>query len=331
MREGEQALATEALQVGLRLDHAKRRSLAYHGAHERLLGGVIEADLDLADHLYQALDQGIAPLAALDKQAARAGAALARGDEGGLHDGIDGAVDVAHVFHDQRVVAAHLQGKDLARLAGKLLVQEVAGTGRTGEEEAVDVRIAGQRLAGVDLALHQVEHALGQPRLQPDLQHGLGHHGGQLGGLEHHGIAGDQRRHDMAVGQVAREVVGAKHGHDAVGLVAHERLGARHGVLHRAGTLVMGADGDGDLALHGGHFGAGLPQRFAGFAGDGQRQRLLVLAEQVGIAAHNGQTIVEGQIGPIIESMAGSLDGSLHLGGAGGLSLPDNLILGRVL
>ena len=41
---------------------------------------------------------------------------------------MNGAVDVAHIFHDQRVVATHLQCQDLARLAGKLLMQEAAGT-----------------------------------------------------------------------------------------------------------------------------------------------------------------------------------------------------------
>ena len=328
--EGKQAFATEALQVGLRLDHAECGLLADHGAHERLLGGVIEADLDLADHLHQALDQGIAPLAALDKQTARAGAALAGGNEGGLHDGMNGAVDVAHIFHDQRVVATHLQCQDLARLAGKLLMQEVAGTGGAGEEEAVDVRIAGQRLAGVDLPLHQVEHPLGQPRLLPHLDHGFSHHGGQLGRLEHDRIAGDERRHNVAVGQVAREVVGAEHGHDAMGLVAHERLGARHGVFHRAGALVMGTDGDGNLALHGRHFGAGLPQGLAGFTGDGQGQRLLVLAEQVGIAAHDGKALFKGQIGPMVEGRAGRLDGRIHLGLACRLTTPDHLVFGRV-
>jgi hypothetical protein len=99
-----------------------------------------------------------------------------------------------------------------------------------------------------------------------------------------------------------------------MGLVAHERLGARHGVFHRAGTLVMGADGDGNLALHGRHFGAGLPQRLAGFTGDGQGQRLLVLAEQVGIAAHDGKALFKGQIGPMVEGRAGRLDGRIHLG-----------------
>ncbi|MNP48149.1 hypothetical protein D3C76_1422510 [compost metagenome] len=49
--EAEQALATERLQLGLGLDHAERRALADHGAHKGLLGGVIETDPDLADHL----------------------------------------------------------------------------------------------------------------------------------------------------------------------------------------------------------------------------------------------------------------------------------------
>ncbi|MND67159.1 hypothetical protein D3C80_585650 [compost metagenome] len=126
MLESEQALTPQLLQLGLRLDHAQRRLLAYHGAHKGLFGSVIEADPDLADHLHQAFHQGIPLGAALHKQAAGAGAALAGGDKGRLDYGMDGTVDVAHVFHDQRVVATHLQGQDLARLASKLLVQEVA-------------------------------------------------------------------------------------------------------------------------------------------------------------------------------------------------------------
>ena len=118
----------------------------------------------------------------------------------------------------------------------------------------------------------------------------------------------------MAVRQVAREVVGAEHGDHAVGLVAHEGPGAGHGVLHRAGALVMGADGDGDLALHGGDLGAGLPQGLAGFPGYGQGQRLLVLAEQVGVVADDGEALLEGQIGPMVEGRTGRLDGGIHLG-----------------
>ncbi|MNU85123.1 hypothetical protein D3C71_748610 [compost metagenome] len=134
----------------------------------------------------------------------------------------------------------------------------------------------------------------------------------------------------MTVGQVAREVVGAEHGDHAVGLVTHERLGTGHGVLDRAGALVMGADGDGDLALHGRHFGAGLPQRLAGFPGYGQGQRLLVLAEQIGITAHYGQTILEGQIGPMVEGRAGRLDGGVHLGLARRLPAPNHFVPGRI-
>ena len=134
----------------------------------------------------------------------------------------------------------------------------------------------------------------------------------------------------MTVGQMAREVVGAEHGDHAVRLVAHEGLGTRHGILDRAGALIMGADGDGDLALHGGHFGTGLPQRLAGFAGDGQRQRFFVLTEQVGIAAHDVQTRLKTQIRPMVEGGASGLDGGIHLGLAGGLPLPYHFILGRI-
>ncbi len=134
----------------------------------------------------------------------------------------------------------------------------------------------------------------------------------------------------MAVGQMAREVVGTKDRHHTVGLVTDKRLGARHGVFHRTGALVMGADGDGDLALHGGHFGAGLPQRFAGFAGDSQRQRFLVLTQQVGITTHYGQAILKIHIRPVVEGGAGSLDGRIDLSRTGGSALPDHLVFGRI-
>ena len=41
-----------------------------------------------------------------------------------------------------------------------------------------------------------------------------------LGRLEHDRIAGDQRRDDVAVRQVRREIVGAEHGEHAMRLVA---------------------------------------------------------------------------------------------------------------
>lgn len=77
----------------------------------------------------------------------------------------------------------HLQRQDLARLAGKLLMQEVTGTGRAGEEETIDVPMTRQGLAGIDLSLHQIDDTGRQTRLLPDLEHGLGHHGVSSEGL----------------------------------------------------------------------------------------------------------------------------------------------------
>ena len=134
----------------------------------------------------------------------------------------------------------------------------------------------------------------------------------------------------MAVGQMTREVVRAEHRHHTVGLVTDKRLGARHGIFNGAGTLVMGTNGDGNLALHGGYFGAGLPQRFACFAGDGQGQHLFLLAKQVGITTHYGQTILKAHVRPVVEGGTGGLDGGIHLRRTGGSPLPDHLVLGRI-
>jgi hypothetical protein len=129
-----------------------------------------------------------------------------------------------HVPDHQRVVAAHFQRQHLARLAAELLVQRGAGLAAAGEQHAVDQRVLAQRDAGVAAAVDQVQHALRQAGLFPQL-HGLD--GGArrvFARLEHHRVPGDQGRHDVAVRQVAREVVRAEHGEHAV------RAVAQHGI-----------------------------------------------------------------------------------------------------
>ena len=73
----------------------------------------------------------------------------------------------------------------------------------------------------------------------------------------------------MAIGQVAREVIGAKHRHDAVGAVAQYRFGTADGFFTLPGALVVRLDGERDFTNHRTCFGAGFPQRFAGFRGNG--------------------------------------------------------------
>ena len=92
---------------------------------------------------------------------------------------------------------------------------------------------------------------------------------GLLRRLEHHRIAGDQRRDDVAVGQMRREIIGPEHRQHAVRLVADRDLVADRRLepaLRR--PLGIGVDRDLDLVDDRIDLGPRFPKRLAGFRGD---------------------------------------------------------------
>lgn len=108
----------------------------------------------------------------------------------------------------------------------------------------------------------------------------------------------------MSVGQVAREVVGAKDRHHAVRFVAQQRFTVRQRRLMKARPLVIGLDGDRGLADHRLHFGAGLPQRLAGLAGNQGRQRLFMRLQQRGKTLYDVNTLGQRPVRPRIKPRA---------------------------
>src|SRR5690606_8455541 len=94
-----------------------------------------------------------------------------------------------------------------------------AGGARAGEHQGVD-RLVEQGGADVAAALDQIDHAGGQVGRLERLDDQLAGQGGLFGRLEHQGVAGEQGRDDVAVGQVAGEVERAEHRGDAGGAVA---------------------------------------------------------------------------------------------------------------
>ncbi|CRP91867.1 hypothetical protein PAERUG_P18_London_17_VIM_2_04_10_04627 [Pseudomonas aeruginosa] len=215
----QQRLCALADQMLLGLEQVLGGAQRNHRAHERRRLFVEATDPQGSADRHQARQQCVAPGALRHQQAAGAGATLACGDEGGLDDGVDGGVEVGDLLHHQRVVAAHLQRQDFLRLAAKLAVQQVAGATGPGEEQTVEPTVGGQRDAGFATTLDQVEHAGRQAGLDPGLERQLGDLRGQLAGLEHHAVTGQQRRDDMPVGQVAGEIVGTEYRHHAMRLV----------------------------------------------------------------------------------------------------------------
>ena len=145
----------------------------------------------------------------------------------------------------------------------------MAGAGRAGEQQAVDARLGGERLALLGPADQQPDDAFGDPRLVEAADQEFADRRRLLGRLEDDRIAGDQRRDDVAVGQVRREIVGPEHGEHAVRLVADRDPVAERGFelpLRRA--LGIGLDRDLDLVDDRADLGPRFPQRLAGLARD---------------------------------------------------------------
>jgi hypothetical protein len=99
-----------------------------------------------------------------------------------VRDSLDGEgrgrLEVAGVPGAERVVAAHFEREDLARRVGELAIERRAGAGRSGEEQAIEPRMGGERLAGVGPALDAADDALGHagddPRWRTDGRQGRG-------------------------------------------------------------------------------------------------------------------------------------------------------------
>ncbi len=86
---------------------------------------------------------------------------------------MDCRVNIIRIFHNERVVSAHLQCQNFFRLSGQLAMQLIARPGTAGKQQAINITQRAQRLAGFTPALHQVQHARRQTRLLPELHHHL--------------------------------------------------------------------------------------------------------------------------------------------------------------
>ncbi len=131
------------------------------------------------------------------------------------------------------------------------------GTAR--EEETVDVFGGGKRLPHLPVALNEIDHTRRKATRFPKFYNPLAYRGRQLAGFEDHRIAGQQRRYDVAVGKVARQVERAKYSDDSVRFEAGHarRLTERDGPS--PATFGESLDGNPDLLRHRPDFAPRLP------------------------------------------------------------------------
>ena len=233
------------------------------------------------------------------------------------------AVEVGIVEHDVGVLATQLQRDLLHRLRG-LGHDPLPGRAATGERHQVDPWIGAQRIADRRArAEDEVGHPAGQARLlqRPHEQDGGGRR--QFAGLQHDGVAGQQRRCDLPGRLQKRIVPRGDQGADAHGGVHDpaDRIGAT-GVDHAAG---VGAADAGEVSERGDdvvHVVFRLDQTLAGVHGLGVREILTVALDDIGDPGQQLAALAfrRGPPRPMIEGVAGGGDGRL---GVGGRSLSD--------
>ena len=209
-------------------------------------------------------------------------------------------------------------------------MQGIAGAAGAGEKQTVDTRIGGQGHAGFPRALQQVEHAGRQAGVEPALDRQLGDFRRQLAGLEQHRVTRQQRRHNMAVGQVTREVVRAEHRDHTMGLVPQHGGGVGQRPALLAGALAVALDRDGDLVDHAGHFSGGLPQRLAGFLANAVGQLVGAGLQAVSEGFQHGNPLIQRTLRPGRERAAGGLHSRFDLGRGGRTALPDHRLGDRI-
>ena len=242
-------------------------------------------------------------------QAPRGGAALARSGKGGLHDGGRRVLDLGCIEHDDRVVSAHFERHDLARVRSQLAVDRDPRARRSREQHAIDHPVLDQRLADLDTAMDALDDSLGHFRFVEAAGQEFADRRGFLAWLEDHHIARDQRGYDVAVGQVRGEVVRPQHRHHAMRLVTQSRSALQRAVeLLLPGAFGIGSDRNLDLADHRFDFGPRFPQGLARFARNQFGEGFAMLAHLVGEAAHEFDPAAERFAGPLPHGLACAFD-----------------------
>ena len=250
--------------------------------------------------------------------------------ECGIEGVVHGGVEVGIGEHDIGVLAAQLQG-DLLHAVGRRLGDPPAGDEASGEGDEVDLRVARQR--GTDdcaVAEDQVRDSGGQPQLVEHIHDQDRRVRGQLGRLEHEGVAGRQRGGDLPRCLKQGEVPGGDHAADAHGLVDHPRDDGVVARIHQTARALVRdlaevAEAGRDVV----HVALGLDQALAGVEGLGTGELVFALEQGVRDADQEVAALSGGSVHPGagLERLAGGEDGALDILSGG---LGDDADLGAV-
>ena len=150
----------------------------------------------------------LSKMSLLDVQPRARAAALAVIEEDGAGRAGNGGVQIGVVENDVGRFAAQFE-RDLLQIARGGLHDQLAHFGRAGERDLIDVRMRGQRGAGgFAETRHDIHHAVGNAGFLNQFAQAQRGERRLLGGLQHHGAAGRQRRAELPGGHQQREIPG---------------------------------------------------------------------------------------------------------------------------
>ena len=124
-----------------------RRLFGDQTADKRLRLIVPAAWLDTLADVHQPGEKRVPLRAFFHQQATCAGTALPRRHKRGLNSQVHRRIDIRRILNNQRIVAAHLEGKDFFRLSGKLAMQLIARIRTAGKQQSVEGVQRTQRLS----------------------------------------------------------------------------------------------------------------------------------------------------------------------------------------
>ena len=271
--------------------HVDQRPLRHAG-----FGAV--ADLHRRDFLRELFDELVVDLV-LGVDAVGADAGLAHVAVFRDHGAFDRGIDIGIVEHHERRVAAELEPELLHPDRG-LLVEDLADFGRAGEADEAHRGMLAQHLADRRrIAGEDVEHALGHAGLLGQRHQRQRGERRLVGGLQHHGAAGGQRRRHLAGDHRAGKIPRRDRAADADRLA--DRQQPRIRPLRRNGFAIDAARLLGeelDIGAADIDFAERFRQRLALFRGEDQRQVFAVGDDQVEPFAQDVGALLGGELGP---------------------------------
>ena len=162
----------------------------------------------------------------MDDDPPRAGAPLPGRRERRPHRLDDRPIEAGGGHHHHGVRAAHLEGKQPPGSIEVRLHDPPTDRPAAGEEDPVEVRMRDEPCRDVGASLHEVHDARRKPRAMEELDEPLTDRRRLLARLEDHGVPEEERRHEVTVRQVRREVEGSEHRHHPVRSEAADALDA---------------------------------------------------------------------------------------------------------